>query len=72
MTLPPTDKIPAAMAFSRRSPEILVSIPIIKIGRLLLFFKTVAPAIPNLKASVGVRSSFAMPLTPSVPKNFPI
>ena len=61
-------QIPAISAFASISPDILVSQPTIIVG-LCLFsrVRTYAPACPSCIAKSGVSSSFATPLTPSVP-----
>ena len=68
MQLAPTEHAPAIRAFASISPEILVSQPIMIVGLCAFsFVSTLAPACPNCMASNGVSSSFATPLTPSVP-----
>ena len=72
-TSTPIEQIPAISAPSNISHEILVSFPI----KILAFFdlpstKMFATALPIFSATSAVNSTFAIPLTPSVPKNFPI
>ena len=59
-----------SIMLSSISPEILVSHPTMIVGLCSFSFEsTYAPACPNCIASVGVSSSLATPLTPSVPNN---
>ena len=72
-TLRPVDAIPATIAPSSIGPDKRVSRPRtmgLSIGWSCAM--TAAPARPTLYASSGVRSAFATPRTPSVPKYRPI
>ncbi len=72
-TLAPMLQSPAAMAFSSISEDRRVSLPISTRGcRFDLFVSTCAAARPSWVASSQVRSLFAMPRMPSVPKSLPI
>src|SRR5690606_35464878 len=71
-TLAPMDNKPATSDASSISPDILVSLPIITVGLTACPASTNPPQRPILKASSGVSSLLATPLTPSVPKYFPI
>ncbi len=68
----PAEFSPEDSAPSSISPDILVSMPTTILGLFLPFVKKYPPTRPNLYANSGVNSLFAMPLTPSVPNNFPI
>ena len=64
--------IPLARAQKSISPEILVSIPTTNTGISPSSFSTLHAAAPSSNAIFGVRSLFAIPLTPSVPNNLAI
>ncbi|OQA08420.1 MAG: hypothetical protein BWY65_01493 [Firmicutes bacterium ADurb.Bin373] len=71
-TLTPAEQMPATMAASSMSPDIRVSLPMTILVLALSLARINAPARPNLKASPGVSSRFATPLTPSVPNITPM
>ena len=68
----PVEFNPEDSAPSSISPDILVSKPTTIFGLFTPLVKKYPPIRPNLYASSGDKSLFAIPLTPSVPNSFPI
>ena len=72
--LQPSLITPVATACVNISLEMRVSLPIKKFSLLLssVSFNTLATDAPILSAKLQVKSSFTIPLAPSVPNIFPI
>ena len=69
ITSPPTEQMPAISAAANISPERRVSRPTNILGLCTSLVSTWAPAMPICIANSQLKSSLAIPRTPSVPNN---